>query len=103
AVTFSPKAAPRDEARAKTKLIVSDAAGAVVRTLEVGKEATAGVNRVWWDLRMDPTEEITLRTRPLYVPDFALGPDGTRKFPTAASVSVLVPPGTYTVKLVAGD
>jgi hypothetical protein len=103
AITFALKAAPRDDARAKTKVLISNADGKVVRTLEVGKEAIAGVNRVWWDLRMDPTDEITLRTRPLHVPEFALGPDGTRKFPTAASVSVLVPPGVYTVKLVAGD
>ena len=65
AITFSLKAAPPDDARAETKIVISDAAGKVVRTLEVGKEATAGVNRVWWDLRMDPTDEIMLRTRPL--------------------------------------
>ena len=103
AINFSLKSAPREDARAKTKIVISDAGGKVVRTLEVGKDATAGLNRVWWDLRMDPTEEITLRTRPLYAPEFALGPDGTRKFPTAASVSVLVPPGAYTVKLITGD
>jgi photosystem II stability/assembly factor-like uncharacterized protein len=102
-IAFSLKAAPRDDARAKTKIVISNAGGKVVRTLEVGKEATAGVNRVWWDLRMDPTDEITLRTRPMHVPEFVLGPDGTRKFPTAAAVSVLVAPGVYTVKLVAGD
>jgi photosystem II stability/assembly factor-like uncharacterized protein len=103
AIAFSLKAAPRDDARAKTKIVISNAVGKVVRTLEVGKAATAGINRVWWDLRMDPTDEITLRTRPMHVPEFVLGPDGTRKFPTAAAVSVLVPPGVYTVKLVAGD
>jgi hypothetical protein len=103
ALAFSLKAAPRDDARTKTKIVISNADGRVVRTLEVGKEAIAGVNRVWWDLRMDPTDEITLRTRPLHVPEFALGPDGARKFPTAAAVSVLVPPGVYTVKLVADD
>ena len=103
AISFSLKSAPSDAARATTKIVISDAAGAVVRTLQVGKEATAGVNRVWWDLQMDPTEKIVLRTRPLHVPDFALEPDGTRKSPTAASVPVTVPPGAYTVKLVAGD
>ena len=103
AITFSLPSAPRDDARAKMKIVISDPGGAVVRTLDVGKDAAAGLNRVWWDLRMDPSDQITLRTRPLYAPDFALGPDGTRKFPTAAAVSVLVPPGTYTVKLVAGD
>jgi hypothetical protein len=52
---------------------------------------------------MDPIEEIVLRTRPLHTPDYPLGADGTRKFPTAATVSVLVPPGTYTVKLISGS
>jgi hypothetical protein len=103
AINFSLRAAPREDAREKMKIVISDSAGKVVRTLDAGKEATAGVNRVWWDLRMDPTDEITLRTRPLHASAFALGADGTRKFPTAASVSVLVPPGVYTVKLVAGD
>ena len=102
AITFSLKAAPRDDSRAEMKIVISDAGGQVVRTLDIGREATAGINRVWWDLRMDPTEEITLRTRPLHVPDFAMAADGTRKFPTAASVSVLAPPGTYTLKVIAG-
>jgi photosystem II stability/assembly factor-like uncharacterized protein len=100
-INFSLKGAPRDDARPSMKMIISDAAGKVVRTLDIGKGATAGLNRIWWDLRMDPTDQITLRTRPLHTPEFALGADGTRKFPTTASVSVLVAPGVYTVKLVA--
>ncbi len=68
--------------------------------MKVAKDAAAGVNRVWWDLRSDPTKDFKLRTPPTYAPEFALGPDGTRKFPTAAPMSVLMPPGTYTVKLV---
>ncbi|HEY7293250.1 MAG TPA: hypothetical protein VH583_25670 [Vicinamibacterales bacterium] len=99
ALTFSLRAAPRDEDRSRTKITISDASGKLVRTLDVGKDATAGINRVWWDLRMDPTTEVTMRTRPLYDPNFALGPDGTRKPPTGSTLSVLVPPGTYTVKL----
>jgi hypothetical protein len=101
-LTFWLKAAPRDDQRAATKIIISDAAGKMVRTLDVGKSAAAGMNRVWWDLRMEPTDEITLRTRALYAPDSILAADNTRKFPTQASIAVLVPPGTYTVKLVAG-
>jgi hypothetical protein len=65
----------------------------------VAKNARAGVNRVWWDLRGDPTRDVTLRTSPLYAPEFKVGPDGTRKLPTAAPLSVLVPPGTYNVTL----
>jgi hypothetical protein len=68
--------------------------------MEVGKDVSAGINRVWWDLRTDSTPEIKLRTPPLHVPDFPLGADGVRKFPTAAPLAVLVPPGTYTVRLV---
>jgi hypothetical protein len=101
-VTFSLKAAPRNDVRARMKIVITDVAGKVVRTLDVGK-AAAGMNRVWWDLRMDPTDEIRLRTCPLHTPEFALGPDRPRKFPTAAALSVLVSPGTYTVKLVAAD
>src|SRR5205807_3422027 len=101
AITFALKSAPRDDARANTKIVISDARGNVVRTLEVGKDATGGLNRVWWDLRMDPTEEIKLRTSPLYAPEFRLNADGTRKFPTPAALSMLAPPGTYAVKLMA--
>ena len=102
ALTFSLKSAPLDAARAAIKLVVSDASGRVVRTLDAGKDARAGINRVWWDLRTDETQRIVLRTSPRYAAEFRVGPDGTRKFPTAGSLSVLVPPGTYTVKLIAG-
>ncbi|MBI3402340.1 MAG: sialidase [Acidobacteria bacterium] len=101
-INFFLKAAPLDQDRDATKIVISDATGRTVRTLPVGKNAVAGLNRVWWDLRFDPTEEIKLRTPPLHVPDFRLGVDGTRKFPTGGPLSVLVPPGTYTVTLTAG-
>jgi photosystem II stability/assembly factor-like uncharacterized protein len=97
---FYLKAAPADPAREALKLVIDDAAGKTVRTLSVGKDASAGINRVWWDLRGEPSTEIKLRTPPLHVPDFPLAADGTRKFPTSGPLSVLVPPGTYTVKLV---
>jgi len=100
-ITFSLKASPPDEARDKIKIVVSDAGGKTVRTLDVGKDAAAGINRVWWDLRMDPTEELKLRTPPINVPDFAMNKEGLRKLATAGPLSVLAPPGAYTVKLVA--
>jgi photosystem II stability/assembly factor-like uncharacterized protein len=103
-INFSLKAAPAKDADGKVKedavtLTISEAGGKVVRTMKVAKNAAAGVNRVWWDLRGDPTKDFKLRTSPLYAPEFKVGPDGTRKFPTAAPMSVLVPPGSYTVKL----
>jgi len=100
-ITFALRATPSDEAREQMKIVIRDAAGKAVRTLDVGKDANAGVNRVWWDLRTDPTEVIKLRTPPLYVSDYRLNADGTRKFPTGDSLSVLVAPGTYSVTLAA--
>jgi photosystem II stability/assembly factor-like uncharacterized protein len=66
-------------------------------------EVKAGINRVWWDLRTDKTTQIRLRTAPLYAPDVPLGPEGWRKPPAVSRLAVLVPPGTYTVTLSAGD
>ncbi|MEO8500797.1 MAG: sialidase, partial [Vicinamibacteria bacterium] len=103
-ISFSLKSAPAKDEGGKVNedavtLSISDASGQVVRTMKVAKNAEAGVNRVWWDLRGDPSKDFTLRTSPLYAPEFKVGPDGTRKLPTAAPLSVLVRPGPYTVKL----
>lgn len=78
---------------------ILDAQGAVVRTL-TGPRA-AGLNRVHWDLRYAPSKEVRLRTSPLYAPDIEVGPDGTRPG-GGARLSILAPPGTYTVRLDAG-
>jgi photosystem II stability/assembly factor-like uncharacterized protein len=77
---------------------ISDDKGPVVRTIDAPKRA--GINRVYWDLRHQPTKEVRLRTRPLYVSDFPLGPDGTRS--GGQRLSILAAPDTYTVKLSAG-
>src|SRR5215469_14454016 len=61
-----------------------------------------GINRVYWDLRTDPTPAIRLRTPPLYVPDFTMGRDGTRPAPDANRMSLLAPPGSYTVTFSSG-
>jgi photosystem II stability/assembly factor-like uncharacterized protein len=105
AINFWLKAAPPKEADNQAKedavrVVVTDAGGKTVRTLKVGRQVDAGINRVWWDLRYDPTIDIKLRTSPLYAEAFKVGADGTRKFPTAGPLSVLAPPGAYTVKLV---
>ncbi len=66
-------------------------------------EAKAGINRVWWDLRTEPSTEIKLRTTPTYSPDVPLGAEGWRPAPAVGRISLLVPPGTYTVTLKVGD
>jgi hypothetical protein len=62
-------------------------------------EAKPGINRVWWDLRTEPSTEIKLRTAPTYSPDVPLGAEGWRAAPAVNRISLLVPPGTYTVTL----
>lgn len=78
------------------RLTITDAQGKVVRTLVGPNEA--GLNRVQWDLRDEPSRAVRLRTSPLYAPYISVGPEG-RDAPGTAQVSVLMPPGTYTVKL----
>ncbi len=85
---------------AEVTLTVLDAGGQVVRTLQGTKNA--GINRVWWDLRSDSTKAARLRTAPLYDAELRLGPEGWRAAPGVGRMTVLVPPGTYTVKLKVG-
>lgn len=61
-----------------------------------------GLNRVYWDLRTDATPAIRLRTPPLFVPDFPMGRDGSRPAPDANRMSLLAPPGSYSVTLSVG-
>src|SRR5262249_29237284 len=63
----------------------------------------AGINRVWWDLRGEPTTQIRLRTAHLYASDILPGAQGWRGASGAARISLLVPPGVYTVKLRVND
>jgi len=77
---------------------IADANGKTIRTLEGTGEP--GINRVWWDLKYERTREIRLRTSPPYAPDVTVGPEGWRPLPVVERLAVLVPPGTYTVKLV---
>ena len=81
-------------------ITILDAQGQVVRTL-TGPQAS-GLNRLYWDLRHEPTTEVRLRTSPLYAPDVTVGPEGWRPAPGAGRLSILAPPGTYTVQLSVG-
>ena len=92
-INYFLKAAPKSE----VKFAILDASGRAVRTLTGGK--LAGVNRLTWDLRFNPTKQMLLRTPPEYAPEVAEGPDGTRPAPNTQPISVLAPPGQYTVKM----
>ncbi len=82
------------------QLFIRDAAGKLVRTL-TGTN-TAGINRVVWDLRDEPSIAVRLRTSPMYAPYIAVSAAG-REAPGVTQVSVLMPPGTYKVTLKVGD
>ena len=71
----------------------------MVRTLK--QVAGAGVNRVWWDLRYEPTPEAKLRVSPSLAPWFRVKPEGTPA-PGIGRFSLLAPPGRYTVRLTRG-
>jgi hypothetical protein len=79
------------------KVVIEEATGRTVRTLTGSK--LAGINRVYWNLRFEPTKAIRLRTPPEYAPEIPEGPEGWRPLPGAQIISVLAPPGTFTVKL----
>jgi photosystem II stability/assembly factor-like uncharacterized protein len=84
------------------KIAIRDPKGEVVRTLT--SSGRAGVNRVYWDLRYEASSDMRMRTSPLApAPHVRLGPDGWRP-PSggSAAISILAPPGTYTVTLTAG-
>jgi photosystem II stability/assembly factor-like uncharacterized protein len=82
-------------------MTISNSQGTVIRTIQV--PGSAGLNRVYWDLRETPSKQLKMRTNPLYDHELPLGEDGTR--PPAGGggqQTLLSPPGTYTVKLSIG-
>jgi len=84
---------PADET---PKIEILDGAGSVVRTLEGTNRP--GVNRVYWDLRDEPNDPIRLFTSPLYADYIEVEEEG-RPASGGRQISVLMPPGTYTVRL----
>ena len=95
-INYYLKTAPAGE----VKIRIENASGQIARTLTGTK--TAGINRVNWDLRGEQTKEVRLRTSPAYAPEIRNGAEGWRLAPDGGRMSVLLPPGTYTVKLLIG-
>src|SRR6185436_787406 len=79
---------------------ILDSTRKVVRTLR--DTADAGLNRAYWDLRSDTTRSARMRTKPMYNDAFELDTNGTRPAPGFGGITVLMPPGRYTVRLTAG-
>ena len=80
---------------------IVDSTGETVRTLE--GESSAGLHRVVWNLRNEPTRQPRLRTPPLGSAHHVLPARGFRLLTESRPVSTLLPPGTYTVRLRVGD
>ena len=84
------------EPEGEVEIRIASEDGETIRTLEGTTEA--GINRIWWGLRHEPTDEIRFRTPPLYADWVEVGDDGVRPAP-GGRFSMLAPPGTYTVTL----
>jgi hypothetical protein len=54
---------------------------------------------VWWNLRNEQSKEVRLRTSPLYAPEIRVNAEGWRPLPEGGRMNILMPPGTYIVKL----
>ena len=92
-INYFSKAAPK----AEPSIRIVDSEGKTVRTIRGTRNA--GFNRVWWDLRSEQSKEVRLRTSPAYAPEIRVGAEGWRPLPEGGRMSLLVPPGNYTVKL----
>ena len=79
---------------------IRNAAGDTLRTLDGTNHS--GINRVWWDFLGEPSTEIKLRTAPQYADWVELNEDRWRPA-FVGRISVVEPPGTYTVVLKAGE
>jgi photosystem II stability/assembly factor-like uncharacterized protein len=84
--------------RDSATITIKDASGAVVRTMK--GPMYQGINRVYWDLRSDPTPQGKLRTSPQYADWMPVGLEG-KNTPSFGRISVLLPPATYTVSIAA--
>jgi hypothetical protein len=78
-------------------VVISDATGAVVRTLRA--PTARGINRVFWNFMGEPSTAIERRVPPLYADWVDYGPDRVR---IQNGLALRQPPGTYTVTLQVG-
>ena len=83
------------------ELEILDGGGAVVTTLSGA--SSAGLHRVMWGLRGTPTTQARLLTKPDEAPHIEIPARGWRPMPDGGRVSIMVPPGEYTVRMTAAD
>ena len=96
------EASEPDEDKKRVRLVILDEAGEAVRELsDVPQEP--GFHRVFWDLESERSTEIKLRTKPLENPHIQIPDKGWRPLSDGGRLSLLMPPGRYTVRLEVGD
>lgn len=78
-------------------VIIEDARGSVVRTLDAPTDA--GVNRVFWDFTGEESTAIERRVPPLYADWVDYGPDRVR---VQSGMALRHPPGSYRITLLVG-
>jgi hypothetical protein len=97
----------KDSTDQKVEIQILSAADELIRTLEGSKEA--GVNRVMWDLRYEPTYKPKLQTTPPGRPWVELNGEGWRPLVTwdldlmRGQYGPRAVPDTYKVKLIVGE
>ncbi len=83
------KSAPKED----VKIVILDEKGQKIKNLKGTKKL--GINRIWWDLRDDPSKEVKLRTSPIGSPHVKVGPKGWRALAgSGRPIKVLMAPGT---------
>lgn len=79
-----------------TVIKITNASGDTIRTIQ--HKGKAGLNRIWWNFKDDPTTKIVMRTKPRYAPWVELDKNRTRKS-LVPPMSNPVLPGMYQVHL----
>jgi len=83
----------------EVEIIITSSDNDTIKTIK--KDGVKGINRLWWDFQGESTDEIILRTKPLYAEWVSLDKNRERKVPF--ELSIMSPPGTYNVHLKLGD
>ena len=83
----------------EVEIIITSSDNYTIKTIK--KDVVKGINRLWWDFQGESTDEIILRTKPLYAEWVSLDKNRERKVPF--ELSIMSPPGTYNVHLKLGD
>ena len=81
------------------KIIITNSENDTVKT--INDKGRKGINRVWWDFMGEKSDAMVMRTKPLYADWVSLGDERVRNIPS--TISIMQPPGTYTVSIQSGE